>query len=92
MDQRDDRRDSGDELVTVYLRHAAAIGGAVAIVGLGIAGYDYSRRSGADLLERGIWQGPAAVQPPQPPLGEALPEFVVTDGDPETERTAGRKS
>jgi len=59
-------------------------GGVVAIVGLGLAGYDYSHRSGADLLERGIWQASGPVL--APPLPDAVTLMALglnlREGDP----------
>jgi hypothetical protein len=56
----------GDSLNDAATAPPFLAGGLIAIAGLGLAGYDYSRRSGAILLERGIWQATRPASPPPP--------------------------
>jgi hypothetical protein len=53
----------GDSLNDAAMEPPFLVGGLIAMAGLGLAGYDYSRRSGATLLERGIWQPDEPVSP-----------------------------
>jgi hypothetical protein len=73
-----------DSLNDAAMEPAFLIGGLIAIAGLGVAGYDYSRRSGAVLLERGVWQpaGPAVPPPAHEPLALIALGSDSNAGDP----------
>jgi hypothetical protein len=75
----------GDSLNEAALEPPFLVGGLIAIAGLGLAGYDYSRRSGAVLLERGIWQSAKPVSPRAPvpdPVALIALGSDSTAGDP----------
>jgi hypothetical protein len=74
----------GDSLNDAATQPPFLVGGLIAMAGLVLAGYDYSRRSGATLLERGIWQpaGPVVPRPAHDPLALIALASDSTEGDP----------